>query len=460
MKLESKSQYIINDEKEKSLWENAIIVFDSSSLLDFYFVPKKSREKIYDEIFKKLEQRLWIPNHVQFEYLKNREKIISKPISEKYTPLKDKVKAFETTFQKEYVRKIESIQKETEKDDRHPHIAQDKIDAYKNKINDFLDSTKQFHTEIISQISESENEVNALKDNDDVLKSLEEHFDVGVEFSFEDILAITKEGKHRYEFKIPPGYGDYYNKQKKGTQIFGDLIIWKEILNYSKSKECPIIFITNDIKKDEDWCYLDTKNKDRISSPREELIKEIKDYAGVDFWMYSFSQFLFNSNKYLESSIEEEVINQISIADNPEDDIYDDYYTCDECDGKDGYGNYVNFWNYIDLENEYPEEHAYSKFTSAKSGSCEWCNTLHIKCPKCESVTCLSENQQNERIECAGGCGLVFFVDTSEDFEGVGEKTVKIIDNRVVECISCGDEFIDLNHTETCDECERKYNED
>lgn len=70
----------MNDEKETYLWNNAIFVFDSSSLLDLYFVPKNSREKIYEEIFKKLENRLWLPFHVQYEYLKNREKIIIKPI--------------------------------------------------------------------------------------------------------------------------------------------------------------------------------------------------------------------------------------------------------------------------------------------------------------------------------------------------------------------------------------------
>ena len=120
-------------------------------------------------------------------------------------------------------------------------------------------------------------------------------------------------GKHRYEFKIPPGYGDLYGKEKKGTQIFGDLIIWKQMLEYSKEKKLPIIFITNDIKKDEDWCYLDKKaTEDRIYSPREELIKEIKDFSGVDFWMYNLPQFLFNAKEYIQASIDEELIQSIS----------------------------------------------------------------------------------------------------------------------------------------------------
>jgi len=62
-------QFRIDKEKESILWDNAIIVFDSSALLDLYFLPKPERLKVNIEIFKKLKDRLWIPSHVQFEYL-------------------------------------------------------------------------------------------------------------------------------------------------------------------------------------------------------------------------------------------------------------------------------------------------------------------------------------------------------------------------------------------------------
>ncbi len=83
--------YRLTNEKEAILWKDAIIVFDSSALLDLYFSPKSERQKIDKEIFTELKDRLWLPNHVQYEYLKNREKIIKKPITEKYDPLKKKI---------------------------------------------------------------------------------------------------------------------------------------------------------------------------------------------------------------------------------------------------------------------------------------------------------------------------------------------------------------------------------
>ena len=115
---------------------------------------------------------------------------------------------------------------------------------------------------IFKQIQSAEKEISDVREDDDLLKALEDYFTVGRGFTFDEILAVTKEGKHRYEFKIPPGYGDLYTKEKKGTQIlFGDLIIWKQILEFSKEKQLPIILILNDITKDDDWCYLDINNK-------------------------------------------------------------------------------------------------------------------------------------------------------------------------------------------------------
>lgn len=70
--------YKLSPKREKTLWQHAIFIFDSSALLELYFLPKTTREKIYKDIFGKTHSRLWIPFHVQYEYLKNRENIIKK----------------------------------------------------------------------------------------------------------------------------------------------------------------------------------------------------------------------------------------------------------------------------------------------------------------------------------------------------------------------------------------------
>jgi hypothetical protein len=333
--------YSLTDKREEFLWKDAIFVFDSSALLDIYFVPKIARTEIYTDVFEKLSNRLWMPSHIQYEYMNNRERCIDKPIYEKYKPLKKKlqginIKAFIYIKKTELSNKIDEISMESKKEDKHPYpyIEQTKIDEFKKNIDAtisrielFISSeSKQidcFRQNVLKQIENAENEIISTKDSDDVLEALDKFFEIGREYSYDEILEITKEGKHRYEFKIPPGYGD--EKEKKGMQIFGDLIIWKQILEYSKEVKKPIIFITNDIKK-EDWCYFDkTENKGHIFRPREELIKEIKDFSDVDFWMYSFPQFLMNANKYLKSTIKEEVIQNVSEF------LNTIKFKCDEC---------------------------------------------------------------------------------------------------------------------------------
>lgn len=559
MNIDNIKPYLIDAEKEKRLWANAIFVFDSSALLDFYFLPKNTRQKIYNEIFSKLPQRLWIPFHVEFEFLKNREGVIPKPVKEKYEPLKEKIYDIRKSLSKEIQKRIDEISRETIKDDKHPYIEQTEIEKIKATIDTFEKEIKSFEENILKQIKSAEVEILDVKTNDDILKAIEDHFKVGREFSFDEILTITNEGKHRYEFKIPPGYGDLQLKEKKGTQIFGDLIIWKQILEFSKEKKLPIIFITNDIKKDEDWYYLDkTKTEDRILCPREELIKEIKDHSNVEFWMYNLPQFLYHANEYLAATFPAQTIQNITqflnakdvkgdylrfkcdscgkihsyhksnfnldfeCVDGSErsmgeenhyeaieifncecgnqikatfgvweypvgihnyddltlegaellekfyftidffaDDYEPDYTTCEECSGnRDGMGNIVNFWDNIEIENEYDLKNENSKYTNVVSGNCEWCNSLHIKCPKCCAINPLPETEFDKNRECEGGCGLIFYVDTSDDLDHLGEYTLKLIDHRKENCQGCGQEFINTDSTDLCEECERKYGEE
>ncbi|MFW2565006.1 PIN domain-containing protein [Aliarcobacter butzleri] len=301
--------YKMTDQRESKLWVDAIYIFDTSALLDFYYFPTKTRKKIYEEIFEKLKNRLWIPGHVKYEYLKNRENVIKKPISLNYEPLEKDVCDTKNKVDN-VIKHINSIVNYTKKDDKHPHIEQSELTKFQLEIEKVLEVSKEFEKKVFEQIQVAKKDVLSVAENDDILNSIDKYFDIGRDFSFKEIIDITKEGCHRYKYKIPPGYGDYYNEEKKGTQIFGDLIIWNQILEYAQEKKLPIIFLTNDNIKDEDWCYID-KNKNVIG-PREELIKELYDTSKSEFWIYSLTQFLHKANTYLKSTIEEETIKNIS----------------------------------------------------------------------------------------------------------------------------------------------------
>ncbi|WP_409333637.1 PIN-like domain-containing protein [Chryseobacterium lactis] len=65
-------------------------------------------------------------------------------------------------------------------------------------------------------------------------------------YLFSDIKDIVNKGKLRFE--ISSGYMD--RKDKEQIQIIGKLIVWKEILAYSKQQSNNVIFVCNDLKVD------------------------------------------------------------------------------------------------------------------------------------------------------------------------------------------------------------------
>jgi hypothetical protein len=109
---------------------------------------------------------------------------------------------------------------------------------------------------------------------------------VGDKFRPEKLAAIRKEGEDRYLKKIPPGYKD--SKKDSGEfDKFGDLIIWKEIIDKAKLEKRPVIFISDDAK--EDWWWI---HRGRKMGPRPELIEEFSSESQQNFHIYEFSQFL------------------------------------------------------------------------------------------------------------------------------------------------------------------------
>lgn len=77
-------------------------------------------------------------------------------------------------------------------------------------------------------------------------------------------------------------------RKKRFAAGYGDLIIWKEILRYSKENNAPVLFVCNDLKND--WYHFEGNKPTNI--PRHELIKEFHDETGQLFWMYSLKDFI------------------------------------------------------------------------------------------------------------------------------------------------------------------------
>ncbi|HJR99758.1 MAG TPA: PIN-like domain-containing protein, partial [Flavobacterium sp.] len=134
----------------------------------------------------------------------------------------------------------------------------------------------------------------------------------GNPYSHSKIIEIIKEGEFRYANFLPPGYMD--QKDKLGFQKYADLIIWKQIIEYSNNEKKPIILIMDDLK--EDWWVLDKKRKPIM--PRPELIEEIRESGNAEFWMYTISDFL----KKFPELIEETTIQEVQNVTDNRDELY------------------------------------------------------------------------------------------------------------------------------------------
>ncbi|WP_066423868.1 PIN-like domain-containing protein [Anabaena sp. 4-3] len=329
--------YNLSPERENKLWQDCIFVFDTSALLEFYFYSEREWDSIAESIFSKLIGRLWIPQQVEYEYLKGRENVIRKPIQSYNNLINDERKNNDSGHLNKIstsINKIDkslnteittilghfkTLQEKTTRQDKHPYFEDEKLiesveclgtaiedlkTSLGNQLKNFKEQLQDLENRIKGEISNKEAKINLLAQNDTVFEIFNQYLEVGEGYSFSELMEIVKEGELRYRSKIPPGYED--QSDKKGISIYGDLIIWKQIIDYANNVKKPIILIINDIK--EDWCY---KNEKKIEKPREDLINELYNLTGMELWMYTFSDFVYHAGKLLNTNVDNKVLENI-----------------------------------------------------------------------------------------------------------------------------------------------------
>ncbi len=275
MKRVIKHYLLLTAEEKKELWQKAIFVFDANTLLNLYRYTEETK-KSFLNLISKIKEKVWIPNQVAIEFAKNRYSII-KDNKEKYT--------YKNQLQKD---KTEFINKIKTSFRGHTNIYE-----LEQKIDNWIESQREIYKPVVSY------------DNDEILNSLLTIFDgkVGSQFSEEELLSIKKEGEKRYTSKIPPGFCD---NAKDESDKYGDLLIWKEIISFSKNNNKNIIFITDD--KKEDWFY---SVRGEAIGPRPELSIEFEKETGCSFYLYTMEQFIKYSNEEERLALRQSVVDEI-----------------------------------------------------------------------------------------------------------------------------------------------------
>lgn len=287
-------------QKEKQtidqLWKECTFIFDTSVFLDLYRFSEPAARKTL-KILESLDD-IWIPHQVAFEFLRNREIVLTKQFA-LYDNFVKNINGLNCYIQKHLKGLFSKIAEEKYKANKqnHPFLSnvEELIHTYEKTLNktDLIIEELKRKSEIKNLFTTREY-YNSLFQDDWILETLVSLYSnkTGETFNDDTIEKLYKIGERRYSNSIPPGYLD---KKEYDALSYGDFIIWCQIIDYSRINAKSVIFITNDLK--EDWWRGSKKNCNL--APRPEIVNEFQTKTKQSFWMYSLDDFLKDAENYL-----------------------------------------------------------------------------------------------------------------------------------------------------------------
>jgi hypothetical protein len=266
------------------LWDSSLFALDTNILLNLYRYSDSTRGEFL-RVLHALKDRLWLPHRAAQEYFANRLIVMAQ-----------QEKAYDETL-----KTIQALQADLSNARQHPFVS-DKL------------MQKLTHTlgEVVRELTSTKAAYTNRTSADEIQSAVGELFDgrVGPPYSFEELQALAKEGEDRYTKKVPPGYKDEGKDNESSLATvgrrYGDLLIWRQVMDQATTEKKGIIFINDD--KKEDW-YLIFRGK--TLGPRPELIEEFMAKTGQSFYMYQADRFLEHAAKRLEQKIAPESMVEI-----------------------------------------------------------------------------------------------------------------------------------------------------
>lgn len=183
--------YFYTDEEYKSIWENALFVFDTNALLNLYRYQEETKNDFF-QVLDKISNRIWIPHHVALEFQRNRLNVICEQ-KELFSKTQKAIDATSKTLNSE-LEKL-SLNK------RHSLI----------KVDEFTEGFKTLSESFTTKLKDLKEKQEHLSKPDSIKVKLDFLFDkkVGKSPENQDVLdGLYKQAESRYKNKIPPGYLD------------------------------------------------------------------------------------------------------------------------------------------------------------------------------------------------------------------------------------------------------------
>ncbi|HKO37457.1 MAG TPA: PIN-like domain-containing protein [Solirubrobacterales bacterium] len=254
--------YRPSEDEFAELWKSALIVPDTNVLLTLYRLPETTRSKLL-EILEKMKDRLFLPHQVGVEFQRNRLTVIDDQMAT-YAQVEKAIDGFAASVG-------EGLRE-------HPRLDRKDIEARISDalapVQDHLEELRRGHPDPLS-----EDPLGA-----DVVRDALEPLLEGSIGEPRDLNDLVKEGRTRYERKVPPGWGD---KKKPEPDCFGDLAIWFDVIDKAKAEQKPVIMITEERKPD--WWWI---RHNKVVGAQPQLIEEMREKAGQLLWIYGLQRFM------------------------------------------------------------------------------------------------------------------------------------------------------------------------
>ena len=297
MKEKMRAYYRPSKDELTELWDKCVFVLDTNVLLGLYRYPKEARDDLM-KVIRQVSSRLWIPHQVALEYQEGRLDVIADQLG-KFKEVEDIL----SSVQDDLTTRLEKLQL----DKRHSAITPA----------NFLEQTAQCFDDFRKVLKTLRKKQPDVCDEDSIRDSIDAILEgkIGEPLPDDGLKDLCSDGETRYEQKRPPGYKDrpkgdsvYFLGELAIRRMYGDLIVWQQIINEAQAQQLQyIVFVTDDDK--EDWWW---KHSGKTIGPRPELIEELSKKAGVStFYMYNVARFLEYANKYLQTKVKPKSIQQV-----------------------------------------------------------------------------------------------------------------------------------------------------
>ena len=280
--------YPISKEVINDVWDKGIFFYDANVLLNLYRYSNETRNKIFENIEYFIGKTI-MPYQACYEYHKNRRGVEDSLLSS----------------YDEIIKIIEQAANALESGDLAKYRKHCALDIDR----DIIKPIKSATTKIVNKIKDTKSNHSSFLNVSEIHEKISQLFDgkISDKFSEDELKRIYTEGKSRYDKKIPPGFADYDNKKNKGeNSLYGDLIIWKHLIEISKSKNSDIIFVTDDRKKD--WWDI---HHGQTKGALPELYREFKELTSHNILIYSVEDYMKYAPEHSEIAVPKKVINEI-----------------------------------------------------------------------------------------------------------------------------------------------------